>query len=121
VRLDGAYGDQVVRLRKGIPVRITLRGAIPRPSSRSDRIAVALLRGAGRQMVLGGMGTFEDPKETAFLVASPGTYEVAWYLDSGQSRKYLTGGTTRTVEVRDTDVAQEIALEFPSEVLAAIK
>lgn len=122
-RLEGVYGDQIVRLRNGIPVQITLRGAGPRPTP-PDRIAVALLRGTdkqGKQLVLGGIGTFEDPRTTRIVVSTPGTYEVAWYLDHGRNRQYLTGGPGRTVLVRDTDELQELVLEFPSEALAAMR
>ena len=38
---------------------------------------------AGKQVVVGGIGTFEDPKTARFVVSTPGTYEVAWYSTTG--------------------------------------
>jgi hypothetical protein len=120
-RLAGVYGDQVVRMKRGIPVRITLQGKAPNPTPPA-RIAIALLKSGRKEpLTLGGMSTFEDPRQTTLLVTAPGPYEVAWYLESGGNRRYLTGSPGRTVEIRDLEEGQDLVLEFPSEVLAAIQ
>jgi len=67
------------------------------------------------------MGSFEDPRRTTLYVASPGRYEVVWYLERGRDRKYLSNGGGRKVDVRDLDGGQDVALEFPDEALAAVK
>ena len=119
-RLAGVYGDQIVRLRKGISVRIVLQGKSPDVKP-PERIAIALLQGTRDRSTLGGMGTFVDPRETTIPVTSPGSYEIAWYLESGRDRKYITSSAGRTIEVGDLDGVQDVVVEFPSEALAAMR
>jgi hypothetical protein len=119
-RLAGVFGDQVVRLRKGIPVRVVLQGKSPDVKPQ-ERIVIALLKGTRDRSTLGGMGTFDDPRQATFLVSSPGSYEIAWYLESGRDRKYITSSAGRTVQVGDLDGVQDLVVEFPSEALAALR
>jgi len=119
-RLAGVYGDQVVRLRQGISVRVVLQGKSPDVKP-PERIAIALLKGTRDRSTLGGMGTFVDPRQATVLVTSPGSYEIAWYLESGRDRKYITSSAGRTVEVSDLDGTQDVVVEFPTEALAALR
>jgi hypothetical protein len=119
-RVAGVYGDQVVRLRKGISVRVVLQGKSPDVKP-PERIAIALLKGTRDRSTLGGMGTFVDPRQATFPVSSPGRYEIAWYLESGRDQKYITSSAGRTVEVADLDGTQDLVVEFPSEALAAMR
>ncbi len=119
-RLAGVYGDQVVRLRKGIPVRVLLQGNTPSLNP-GEKIGIALLKGTRDRSTLGGMGRFVEPREATFLVSSPGRYEIAWYLEMGRDQKYITSSAGRTVEVADLDGTQDLVVEFPSEALAAMR
>jgi len=116
VQLAGAYGDQIVRLRAGIPVRVMLTGdGVPR-----GRIAMALLD-SQRGLSLGGMTIFDEPMQATLVVTTPGRYEVAWYLQSSRNQRYLGAAPVRWVDIRDRDEVQELVLDVPEEVLAAIR
>ncbi len=113
VHLASVVGDQVVQLRKGIQVRITVRGSAVRPTP-PDVLAVALMRGTHWHPILDGIGTLQDPVRATFVVASPGPHEVGWYLQRGSIQAYLETGTTQSVDVRDQDGIQEIAVDLPA-------
>ena len=121
-RLDSVNGNQVVRLRKGIPVHVRIRGSDARPAQ-PDILAVGFL-GEERDdsmpwlrnvptSVLDGIGTLDDPHETTFLVASPGIHQVEWYLKSGKLPVFLNTGSNVTVDVLDQDALQEFVLDLP--------
>jgi hypothetical protein len=118
VHLASVVGDQVVQLRKGIQVRITVRGDAARPPP-PDLLAVALTKGTHWSPILDGIGTLQDPNRTTFVVASPGPHDVGWYLERGSIRAYLETGTTQSVDVRDQDGIQEIVVSLPSSAQAA--
>ena len=115
VHLSGAYGDQIVRMAAGIPLRLTLKGEGVRPG----RMAVALLETQHRSS-LGGMATFQDPWQATLAVPEPGRYEIAWYLDNGRIQNYLGFGPVRWVDVGDRD-DQELVLEVPEAFRVAIR
>jgi hypothetical protein len=118
VRLSGVEGDQVVQLRKGIQVRVTVRGSATRPAP-PDLLAVGLMQGTRIHPILDGIGTLQDPNRTTFVVASPGPHDVGWYLERGSIRAYLETGTTQSVDVRDQEGIQEIVVSLPSSAQAA--
>ena len=122
-RLDSVYGNQVVRLRKAIPVCVRVRGSDARPAP-PDLLAVGFLVRAGdsigglrngRASAIDGIGRLSDPHETTFFVASPGIHSVAWFLQSGKSPLPLATGSNVTVDVLDQDALQEIVLDLPEQ------
>ena len=121
-RLDSVSGYQVVRLRKGIPVRIRVRGSEVRPAP-PDLLAVGFFVDH-REFIYGrdvlgskvdGLGTLDDPHETTFLVASPGTHRVAWYLKSRRLPVLLDTGSRVAVDILDQDALQEFVLDLPEQ------
>jgi hypothetical protein len=121
-RLDSVRGNQVVGLRKGIAVRVRVRGSEARPAP-PDLLAVGFL-GEKRDesmswvrnvpfSVPDGIGVLSDPHETTFLVAAPGVHHVVWYLQHGKFPHYLETGSDVTVDVRDQDALQEFVLDLP--------
>jgi hypothetical protein len=124
VRLESAIGDQVVRLRRGIPVLVRVRGKSARPPP-PDLLAVGFLRtedtrqDLDRVGTIDGIGTLKDPLQTTFLVASPGIHQVAWYLQTGNTQAYLRAGTVVRVDVHDQESVQEIVLDLPDQAEAA--
>jgi len=119
-QLVGVYGNQLVRLRNGIPVRITLREGAANLRS-SDRIAVALLTESEPRLKVGGMATFEDPQQTTMTVSMPGRFEVAWYLERDGKKEFLATSPVLELDVRDRDDVQDIVLDLPAAVLAGVR
>jgi hypothetical protein len=118
VRLPAVEGDQVVQLRSGIRVQVTLRGRAARPAP-PDLLAIAFMKGTQTHPVLDGMGAFQDPFRTTFVVGSPGPHEIGWYVERGQIQAYLDTGTIQSVDVRDQEAIQEFVIDLPSSVEAA--
>jgi hypothetical protein len=112
--LTGVQSNQVVQLRKGIPVRVILDGTSDLPAP-PYRLAVAFLADVKQpRSVVDGMGTFVGGRETTFLVSSPGLHEVAWYLESGTRQTFLVGTPRQIIELRDSQDEQSIHLSLSS-------
>lgn len=122
LRLDSVNGSQVVRLRKGIPVLVRVRGSEVRPVP-PDLLAVGFFVDHrefvyGREVLgskVDGIGTLDDPHETTFLVASPGIHRVAWFLKHRRFPVVLDTGSNVTIDVRDQDALQEFVLDLPEQ------
>lgn len=117
--LDGTLGSQLVRLRRGIPVRVILDGSDELPPA-PYRLAIALFADV-RPPRSGddGMGTFAVGRGATFLSSLPGRHEVGWYIDGGRRQSYLTGIPRTTVQLRDEDDEQVIHLELTRAVRSA--
>jgi hypothetical protein len=117
--LSGVHGDQIVHLKKGIPVRVVLGGAVALPAA-PNRLYVGLLVDVQNpRSILDGTAGFSEGREASFLVSSPGPHEVAWYVESGTTRYFLAGTPRRTVRVVDQDEEQVIHLDFDPEIRSA--
>jgi len=116
VQLSGVAEDRVVRLRRGIGVRVVVD---PRPllPPAPYRLLVALIHGIdGNAVDIDGIGPLDSAGAASLLVSSPGRHSVAWYLENGNRRHYLYGISPRTVEVLDRDEAGEIRLDDRPEI-----
>jgi hypothetical protein len=119
-QLTDVDGDQFVRLRKGIPVRITLKGQGSK-STASGRVAIALLSESDPPLRLGGLATFDDSRQATLTITVPGRYEVAWYSERDGKKVLVSAAPVLMVDIRDRDELQELVLDVPAEVQAAIQ
>jgi hypothetical protein len=112
VHLKGVQVDQVVRLKRGMSVRLILDGSgdLPAPPY---CLALGLFAEVHAPNIYDdGSGSFSRGREIRFLAGSTGSHEVHWYLESGSKQPFLFDAPHTTVEIRDTDEEQVIHLDL---------
>jgi hypothetical protein len=117
--VSGVQADQVVRLKRGMPVRVILDGTGALPPA-PYRLAVGLfLEVRPPRPYDDGMGSFTEGRATTFIASSPGPHEVAWYIESGARQTFLFGMPHTIVELRDSDEEQQVHVDLPDKLPAA--
>jgi hypothetical protein len=115
-RAKDVSGHRVVRLERGIPVRIRLDDRVTLPP-RPYRLAIALLADVEEPLdEVDGTGAFDDSRTAAFVVSSAGPHRVAWYLVRDTSRYFVSEANGVRLEIPDSSAEQEVRVGLSAEV-----
>jgi hypothetical protein len=123
-RLQGVREAATIHLRRGLPVRIVLRGPARLPEPPCFIKAVLAPPDAPYQGIDWGAPTFDETREILVRAPSPGKMKVHWVVERRTSGSSVATARDlapeQIVEIRDLDVEQTVEVTLTEEQMAEL-